>query len=216
MLRPSLPVLRVSNAVVPLIIAAVTVTLSYAAWAALAPGVATSSEPVQRHLTTHRAVRDSKGHVLAWYRPQQTLGYDHVLRLDWRFMERKVPSDQRWKTGLPVHLVSSVFDGATKAVRCGAAMTRSAHAIGLPIRVGIHTGEIEFVGDDVRGVAVHAAARVMSLAGPDEVLVSSTTADLLEGSGLALEDAGTHELKGLSGRRKLYRLALDGSSARPG
>ena len=114
MLRPSLPVPRVSNAVVPLIIAAVTVTLSYAAWAALAPGVATSSEPVQRHLTTHRAVRDSKGDVLAWYRPQQTLGYDHVLRLDWRFMERKVPSDQRWKTGLPVHLVSSVFDGATK------------------------------------------------------------------------------------------------------
>ena len=93
-------------------------------------------------------------------------------------------------------------------------MTRSAHAIGLPIRVGIHTGEIEFVGDDVRGVAVHAAARVMSLAGPDEVLVSSTTADLLEGSGLALEDAGAHELKGLSGRRQLYRLALDGLSAR--
>jgi class 3 adenylate cyclase len=107
----------------------------------------------------------------------------------------------------------AVFDGATKAVRCGAAMTRSAHAIGLPIRVGIHTGEIEFVGDDVRGVAVHAAARVMSLAGPQEVLVSSTTADLLEGSGLALEDAGAHELKGLSGRRQLYRLAVDGSSA---
>ena len=107
----------------------------------------------------------------------------------------------------------AVFDGATKAARCGMAMARSAHAISLPIRVGIHTGEVEFVGDDVRGVAVHAAARVMSNAGPDEVLVSSTTADLLEGSGLALEDAGAHELKGLSGRRQLFRLAVDGSKA---
>ena len=107
----------------------------------------------------------------------------------------------------------AVFDGATKAVRCGAAMTRSARAVGLPIRVGIHTGEVEFVGDDVRGVAVHAAARVMSRAGPDEIIVSSTTADLLEGSGLALEEAGTHELKGLTGRRQLFRLALDGAVA---
>jgi class 3 adenylate cyclase len=103
----------------------------------------------------------------------------------------------------------AVFDGATKAVRCGVAMTRSSREIGLPIRVGLHTGEIAFVGDDVRGVAVHAAARVMSLASADEVLMSSTTADLLEGSGLTLEDAGTHELKGLSGGRQLFRLALE-------
>lgn len=102
----------------------------------------------------------------------------------------------------------AVFDGATKAVRCAAAMVRSAHEIGLPIRVGVHTGEVEFVGGDVRGVAVHAAARVMSLAGPDEVLVSATTSDLLEGSGLVLEDAGTHELKGLSGRRQVFRLVI--------
>jgi class 3 adenylate cyclase len=100
----------------------------------------------------------------------------------------------------------AVFDSATNAVRCGAAMTRSAHAIGIPIRVGIHTGEIEHIGDDVRGVAVHAAARVMSLAAPDEVLVSSTTRDLLEGSGLDLEDAGTHDLRGLSGPRQVFRL----------
>jgi class 3 adenylate cyclase len=76
----------------------------------------------------------------------------------------------------------------------------------LPIRVGVHTGEVEFVGRDARGVAVHAAARVMSLAGPDEVIVSSTTRDLLEGSGLVLEDAGSHEMKGLTGRRQVYRL----------
>jgi class 3 adenylate cyclase len=100
----------------------------------------------------------------------------------------------------------AVFDGATKAVRCAGAMTRSAHDLGLAIRVGIHTGEVEFVGDDVRGVAVHAAARVMALAGPDEVFVTSTTSDLLDGSDVVLEEAGTYELKGLSGRRLVFRL----------
>ena len=100
----------------------------------------------------------------------------------------------------------AVFDGATKAVRCAAAMTRSAHDLGLAIRVGIHTGEVEFVGSDVRGVAVHAAARVMSLAGPDEVFVTSTTSELLDGSDVRLEEAGTYELKGLSGRRLVFRL----------
>ena len=63
------------------------------------------------------------------------------------------------------------------------------------------------MGDDVRGLAVHTAARVMALAGPGEVLVSAATAALLEGSGLVLEDAGTHELKGLPGPRQVFRLA---------
>jgi class 3 adenylate cyclase len=102
----------------------------------------------------------------------------------------------------------AVFDGATRAVRCGLAMTRSARDVGLPIRVGVHTGEVEFVGSNVRGVAVHTAARVMSLAGPDEVFVSATTGDLLEGSGVTLEDAGSHELKGLTGRRQVLRVAV--------
>jgi class 3 adenylate cyclase len=101
----------------------------------------------------------------------------------------------------------AIFDGATRAVRCGAAMARSAERIGLAIRVGIHTGEVEFVGPDARGVAVHAAARVMSLARPGEVLVSTTTKDLLDGSGLAFEDAGVHVLKGLVGERRLFRLS---------
>ena len=78
--------------------------------------------------------------------------------------------------------------------------------IGLAIRVGVHTGEVEFVGPDARGLAVHTAARVMSFAGSGEVLVSSTTKDLLEGSGLVLEDAGAHELKGIAGERHLFRI----------
>jgi class 3 adenylate cyclase len=101
----------------------------------------------------------------------------------------------------------AVFDSATRAVRCGAAMALTARAIGLPIRVGVHTGEVEFVGNDARGLAVHAAARVMAIGGSDEVLVSSTTYDLLEGSGLNLEEAGTHEMKGLPGARRVFRLA---------
>ena len=88
-----------------------------------------------------------------------------------------------------------VFDGATNAVRGGAAMVRAAEALGIQIRVGIHTGEVEFIADDVRGVAVHAAARVLSVAGPSEVVVSDTTNGLLEGSGLSFEDAGLHSLK---------------------
>jgi len=100
-----------------------------------------------------------------------------------------------------------VFDGATNAVRCGAAMVKAAQDLGVQIRVGIHTGEVEFIGANARGVAVHAAARVLAIAGADEVVVSSTTQDLVEGSGLAFTDAGRHELKGLSGERQLYRLA---------
>jgi class 3 adenylate cyclase len=100
----------------------------------------------------------------------------------------------------------AVFDSPARAVRCGAAMALTARQMDLPIRVGVHTGEVEFVGNDARGFAVHAAARVMALGGPDEVLVSSTTNDLLEGSGLTLEEAGTHEMKGLPGARKVYRL----------
>jgi class 3 adenylate cyclase len=100
----------------------------------------------------------------------------------------------------------AVFERPGRAVRCAEAMTRTARAMELPIRVGVHTGEVQFVGDDARGLAVHTAARVMSLGGPDDVLVSSTTRDLLEGSGIRFEDAGEHELKGLPGVRRVFRL----------
>jgi class 3 adenylate cyclase len=104
--------------------------------------------------------------------------------------------------------VLAIFDSPTRAVQCAAAMTRSTRAIGIEIRVGVHTGEIELVGDDVRGIAVHTAARVLALAGANEVLVSATTSGLLEGSGMVLEDAGVHEMKGISGARQVYRLVI--------
>ena len=106
----------------------------------------------------------------------------------------------------------AIFDSPTRAVQCAAEMVRSTRAIGIEIRVGVHTGEVELVGDDVRGIAVHTAARVVALAGPNEVLVSSTTGGLLEGSGMVLEDAGAHEMKGLSGTRQLFRLVLPPTS----
>lgn len=104
----------------------------------------------------------------------------------------------------------AVFDSATRAVQCAIAMIASARLMDLPIRVGINTGEIQFVGDDIRGIAVHAAARILDLAGLDEVLISGTTRDLLDGADVTVEDAGTHELKGLTGPRQVFRVVVDG------
>jgi class 3 adenylate cyclase len=100
----------------------------------------------------------------------------------------------------------AMFDGAARAVRCAAAIRDGAEEEGLRIRAGVHAGEIERQADNIRGVAVHAVARIAALADPGEVLVSAPAASLLEGSDLALEDAGEHELKGLPGRRRLHRL----------
>ncbi|HEY3334486.1 MAG TPA: adenylate/guanylate cyclase domain-containing protein [Candidatus Limnocylindrales bacterium] len=102
--------------------------------------------------------------------------------------------------------VLAVFDSPTRAVRAAVAIASACRDLGIEVRAGLHTGEIEEAGDDVRGIAVHVAARVMALAGPGEVLVTTTTADLTEGSGITLEDAGEHELKGLSGRRRVLRV----------
>jgi class 3 adenylate cyclase len=100
----------------------------------------------------------------------------------------------------------ALFDGAAKAVRAEELMDPSVEDLGVRVRVGIHSGEVEIAGGQARGVAVHAAARVASLAGPGEVLVSGTTRDLLDGSGLPLEPRGEHELKGLSGPRSIFAL----------
>ena len=105
----------------------------------------------------------------------------------------------------------ALFDSASRAVRCGQAMAAQATDMGIAIRVGIHTGEVELVGDGARGLAVHAAARVLAAAGASEVVVSETTKALIEGSGLVVEDAGTHQLKGISGERRLYRVAQPGA-----
>ena len=107
--------------------------------------------------------------------------------------------------------VLALFDSTERAVRAAAAICLAATPLGLTIRAGIHTGEVEVVSGDVRGMAVHVAARIVALAGPGQVWVSATTRDLVADSGLTFVDAGAHELKGVSGARQLYRLAAPGA-----
>ena len=101
----------------------------------------------------------------------------------------------------------ALFDGAARAVRCAAAIRERAQDDGLQIRAGVHSGEVEPQAGNVRGIAVHAVTRIAALAQPGEVLVSAPAVGLLEGSDLELEDAGEYELRGLPGRRRVYRLA---------
>jgi class 3 adenylate cyclase len=98
-----------------------------------------------------------------------------------------------------------VFDNAEGAIRCGLAIGRALDAIGLPIRVGIHSGEVVMSDDQVRGLAVHTAARILDQAGSGEVLVSGTTRDLAEGAtGLTFESRGRYRLKGLEREYELF------------
>jgi class 3 adenylate cyclase len=103
--------------------------------------------------------------------------------------------------------VLAQFDSAERAVRGAAAIRNAVSELGLQMRAGVHSGEVEATPDDVRGIAVHTASRIMAIAAPGEVYVSATVLDLVDGSGLTFEDAGVHELKGLHGARQLYRLA---------
>jgi class 3 adenylate cyclase len=126
--------------------------------------------------------------------------------------------DRRWRSLLEAHdsvarreieaargrLIKSTgdgsmatFDGPARAVHCMRSIGAQLEPIGLPIRAGVHTGEVELMGDDIGGIAVHVAARIAALAGAGEVLTSSTVRDLVAGSGLAFEDRGEHALKGV-------------------
>jgi class 3 adenylate cyclase len=93
----------------------------------------------------------------------------------------------------------ATFEGPARALHCAAAIRRAAEKHRLEIRAGVHVGEVELVGEDVRGVTVHEAARVMAAAGPGEILVSDMTRALAGASGLAFDDRGTHTFKGLDG-----------------
>jgi len=101
----------------------------------------------------------------------------------------------------------AAFDSARRAVRCATAIRDAVADLGIAIRAGVHTGEVEFVGGNVRGLAVHTAARVMALAGPGEVVVSATTMQLASGADFRFESLGEHELKGIAGPLEVFRLA---------
>jgi class 3 adenylate cyclase len=104
--------------------------------------------------------------------------------------------------------VLATFDGPGRAVRCALAFSEAVRSIGLPVRAGLHTGEIELRGEDVGGVTVNAAARVMDECPPGEVLVSRVVTDLVAGAGLQFAERGSRELKGLPGRWELYAASL--------
>ena len=100
--------------------------------------------------------------------------------------------------------ILATFDGPARAIRCARAMTEAVRPLDIEVRVGLHTGEVELVGDDVAGIAVHIAARVGALAGASEVLVSGTVKDLVAGSGIGFADRGEHVLKGIPDQWRIH------------
>jgi len=100
----------------------------------------------------------------------------------------------------------AIFDGPARAITSALSIVERVHELGIQVRAGLHTGELDVTESGIAGIAVHTGARVMSLAGPDEVLVSSTVKDLVAGSGLSFSDKGTHELKGVPGSWRIFRV----------
>jgi class 3 adenylate cyclase len=107
----------------------------------------------------------------------------------------------------------ATFDGPARAIRCARAVSDGVRALGLEVRAGLHTGEVEMLGDKVSGLAVHIGARVAAAAGPGEVLVSSTVKDLVAGSGLRFQDRGVRTLKGVPGEWQLFAVERESSPA---
>jgi class 3 adenylate cyclase len=101
----------------------------------------------------------------------------------------------------------SRFDSPTRAIRCAIAIRHATTDIGLQVRVGIHSGECEVLGDDIGGIAVHIAARVETAASPDEILVTRTVMESVTGSGIDFTDQGRHDLKGVPGTWHLHAVA---------
>jgi class 3 adenylate cyclase len=101
----------------------------------------------------------------------------------------------------------ATFDGPTRAVTCAAELQQAMPALGIEIRAGLHTGEVELAGDDIGGLAVHIAARVIDADRSDDIMVSSTVKDLVAGSGIEFDHRGAHELKGVPGEWQLYAVS---------
>jgi class 3 adenylate cyclase len=102
----------------------------------------------------------------------------------------------------------ATFDGPARAIRCAKAIVQDVERLGLRVRAGVHTGECDIVDSKLGGIAVHIGARVMALAGPGEVLTTSTVHDLVAGSGIAFSDRGLHQLKGIPGDWRLFAVDL--------
>jgi class 3 adenylate cyclase/pimeloyl-ACP methyl ester carboxylesterase len=104
--------------------------------------------------------------------------------------------------------ILATFDGPARAIHCAEGIHHGARRLGIEVRAGLHTGEVDARGSDISGIAVHIAQRVSALAGPNEILVSRTVVDLVAGSGLAFDDHGESQLKGVTGSWQLYAVRL--------
>lgn len=102
----------------------------------------------------------------------------------------------------------ATFDGPARAIQCGRAIRDGAQQLGVQVRSGLHTGEVELRGDDISGIAVHIGGRISALADAGEVLVSRTVTDLVEGAGIEFDDRGEHELKGVTGKWRVYSVRV--------
>jgi class 3 adenylate cyclase len=133
----------------------------------------------------------------------------------WRFMLER--HDALFRRALERHRGREVkrtgdgflatFDGPARAIRCASDVADAVASIGLQVRAGLHTGELEVMDGDLGGMAVHIAARVLDRAAPSEVLVSSTVKDLVVGSGIDFEERGSHELRGVPGEWQLFSVS---------
>jgi len=109
--------------------------------------------------------------------------------------------------------VLAMFDGAARAIRCAVALHHATSDLGLKIRSAVHTGEVEVAEQSIHGVVIHEASRILALAQAGEILISATTASLVRDIGVALEDRGEHELRGLPGLHRLYAFRSDDVSS---
>ncbi|GAC1317509.1 MAG: adenylate/guanylate cyclase domain-containing protein [Acidimicrobiales bacterium] len=131
----------------------------------------------------------------------------HVLNQHDVIVNRELDRHRGRKVNPTGDGVLATFDGPARAVRCAQSISEAVRRLGIEVRAGLHTGEVELRGEDIGGIAVHIGQRVSALAGPGEVLVSRTVVDLVAGSGIEFDDRGEHELKGVPGTWKLFAVA---------
>jgi class 3 adenylate cyclase len=172
-------------------------------------------DEIEEFLTGERSVFDTDRVFATILFTDMVRSTEHAAELgDRRWRELLDDHDARVRRELERHRgrlvhstgdgVLATFDGPARAIRCSDAITRSIRELGIEVRSGLHAGEIEQRGDDIGGIAVHLAARVMETAQPGEVIVSSTVKDLVVGSGLHFVERGVHALKGVPGEWRLF------------
>ena len=130
--------------------------------------------------------------------------FAQVQELRQKIIEPKIAEHQGRLIKTTGDGIVATFDGPGRAVRAACRLREVVAELGITIRAGAHTGELELMGENVGGVAVHAGARVMALAQPGEVLVTRTVVDLVSGAGITFEPRGSHSLRGLPGEWPLF------------